>query len=91
MVGPLAANTQLPEALDFSRHPDPHLSQGVVDLVTMKGITWNGEELGASFDIGDIPAGMQEQVINPGCVRQHMSGFALCTDCFAFTSASTSI
>ena len=35
--------------------------QGVVDLVTMKGITWNGEELGASFDIGEIPDDMKEQ------------------------------
>jgi elongation factor G len=29
--------------------------RGVVDLVQMKAITWNGEDLGASFDIGDIP------------------------------------
>ena len=28
----------------------------------MKGITWNGEELGASFDVGDIPESMKEQV-----------------------------
>ena len=28
----------------------------------MKGITWNGEELGASFDIGDIPDNMKDQV-----------------------------
>ena len=27
----------------------------------MKGITWNGEELGASFDIGDIPDSMKDQ------------------------------
>ncbi len=32
-----------------------------MDLVTMKGITWNGEELGASFDIGEIPESMKEQ------------------------------
>ena len=30
--------------------------QGVIDLVRMKAIVWNGEELGASFDIVDIPA-----------------------------------
>jgi elongation factor G len=29
--------------------------QGVVDLVKMKSITWDGEELGATFDIGEIP------------------------------------
>merc|ERR1712113_1008477 len=34
---------------------------GVVDLVTMKAIIWNGEELGASFDIVDIPEDLQEK------------------------------
>ena len=28
----------------------------------MKGITWNGEELGASFDIGEIPDSLKDQV-----------------------------
>ena len=28
---------------------------GVVDLVQMKAITWDGEELGATFDVGEIP------------------------------------
>jgi elongation factor G len=32
---------------------------GVVDLVRMKGIVWSGEELGAKFDIVDIPENMQ--------------------------------
>jgi elongation factor G len=35
--------------------------QGVVDLVAMKAIVWTGEELGANYDIVDIPADMQEQ------------------------------
>lgn len=35
--------------------------EGVIDLVQMKAIIWNGEELGASFDIVDIPADYQEQ------------------------------
>jgi elongation factor G len=30
--------------------------QGVIDLVEMKAVVWNGEELGASFDVVDIPA-----------------------------------
>jgi elongation factor G len=34
---------------------------GVVDLVKMKALVWNGEELGASFDEVDIPADMAEQ------------------------------
>ena len=29
--------------------------QGVVDLVHMRAIVWNGEELGASFQYVDIP------------------------------------
>ncbi len=33
---------------------------GVVDLVRMKAIVWSGEELGAKFDIIDIPENMRE-------------------------------
>jgi elongation factor G len=32
---------------------------GVVDLIEMKAYVWNGEELGASWDVTDIPADMQ--------------------------------
>ena len=35
--------------------------QGVVDLVKMKGITWRNEDLGAKFDIGEIPEDLKEQ------------------------------
>ncbi len=35
--------------------------QGVVDLVTMKAWIWSGEELGASWDVVDIPEEMAEQ------------------------------
>ncbi|KAG1668158.1 hypothetical protein FOA52_005150 [Chlamydomonas sp. UWO 241] len=35
--------------------------QGIIDLVQMKAVVWNGEELGASFDVIDIPAEYQEQ------------------------------
>jgi elongation factor G len=35
--------------------------QGIVDLVTMKAYIWNGEELGASFEIGDIPKELEEK------------------------------
>jgi elongation factor G len=34
---------------------------GIVDLVAMKSITWAGEDLGATFDIGDIPADLAEK------------------------------
>ncbi|WMT90281.1 elongation factor G [Pelagibacterium sp. H642] len=32
---------------------------GVVDLIEMKALVWNGEQLGASWDIVDIPADLQ--------------------------------
>lgn len=34
---------------------------GVVDLLKMKALVWNGEELGARFEITDIPADLQDQ------------------------------
>lgn len=35
--------------------------QGIVDLVKMKAVIWNGEELGASFREEEIPADLQEK------------------------------
>lgn len=35
--------------------------QGVIDLVEMTGITWDGEELGATFQVGAIPEEYAEQ------------------------------
>lgn len=35
--------------------------KGIVDLVEMKAHIWNGEELGAKFDILDIPADLAEK------------------------------
>jgi len=35
--------------------------KGVVDLVKMKALIWNGEELGASFEVTDIPADLVEK------------------------------
>jgi elongation factor G len=35
--------------------------QGIIDLVTMKAWIWSGEELGASWDVTDIPADMVDQ------------------------------
>ena len=32
---------------------------GVVDLLKMKALVWSGEELGATFDVTDIPADLQ--------------------------------
>ena len=35
--------------------------KGVIDLVTMKAIVWQNEDLGAKFDIIDIPADLKEK------------------------------
>ncbi|MBL0403024.1 elongation factor G [Microvirga aerilata] len=35
--------------------------KGVIDLVKMKAIVWNGEALGASFNEDEIPAGLLDQ------------------------------
>src|SRR5690606_39048822 len=34
---------------------------GVVDLIEMKACVWNGEQLGASWDITDIPADLKDR------------------------------
>ncbi len=34
---------------------------GLIDLVTMQGIVWKDESLGAEFEAGDIPAALAEQ------------------------------
>jgi elongation factor G len=34
--------------------------RGVINLVEMKALLWSGEELGATFDVGDIPADLKE-------------------------------
>ena len=34
---------------------------GIIDLVEMKGVTWRSEDLGAQFDVADIPASYQEK------------------------------
>ena len=34
---------------------------GLVDLVTMKSVIWKAETLGAEYEIGDIPADLQDQ------------------------------
>ena len=45
---PNAVRIQLPIGLEDQL-------EGVVDLVAMRGIVWKGEDLGASFDVVDIP------------------------------------
>lgn len=37
----------------------------MIDLVKMKAIVWNGEELGAKFEELEIPADMQDKVGEP--------------------------
>ena len=38
--------------------------KGVVDLVKMKGIVWQNEDLGAKFDYVEIPAELKEKALN---------------------------
>ncbi|MDE1156658.1 MAG: elongation factor G [Acidobacteriaceae bacterium] len=35
--------------------------QGIVDLVEMKGIVWNNEEMGAKYDVVDVPADLKDK------------------------------
>jgi elongation factor G len=51
----LAANA-VPIQIPVGREAD---FKGVVDLVAMKAIIWTGEELGATFDVVEIPAELQ--------------------------------
>ncbi|MDD2772464.1 MAG: elongation factor G [Elusimicrobiales bacterium] len=37
--------------------------KGVVDLVQMKAYVWSGEELGAKFELVDIPADLKEKAV----------------------------
>ena len=38
--------------------------KGVVDLVKMKGVVWQNEDLGAKFDYVDIPDDLKKKLIN---------------------------
>ncbi|MBB4285865.1 elongation factor G [Roseospira goensis] len=49
---PLVLNMPIGSESDFA---------GVVDLVKMKAVIWQGESLGAKFDYLDIPADLQEK------------------------------
>ena len=35
--------------------------KGIVDLVKMKAVIWQNEDLGAKFDLTDIPADLKEK------------------------------
>jgi elongation factor G len=37
--------------------------EGMVDLVRMRSVTWHGEELGAKYDYGEIPAELKESAL----------------------------
>ena len=40
---------------------EPKDLKGVVDLVKMKGVVWQNEDLGAKFDYVDIPDDLKEK------------------------------
>ncbi|HUI07455.1 MAG TPA: elongation factor G [Verrucomicrobiae bacterium] len=52
----LAANA-VPIQIPIGKEAD---FKGVVDLVTMKALVWTGEELGAKFDVLDVPAELKD-------------------------------
>ncbi|MGO9608206.1 MAG: GTP-binding protein, partial [Verrucomicrobiia bacterium] len=51
----LAANA-VPIQIPIGKEAD---FKGIIDLVKMKAVTWSGEELGAQFDVVDIPADLK--------------------------------
>ncbi|MGO9245392.1 MAG: elongation factor G [Verrucomicrobiia bacterium] len=51
----LAANA-VPIQIPVGKEAD---FKGIIDLVKMKAVTWSGEELGAQFDVADIPADLK--------------------------------
>jgi len=53
-LGVVAVPLQIPIGLE-SEH------KGVVDLITMKAIIWHSEDLGAKFDITDIPEDLKDK------------------------------
>ncbi len=59
MVDPLGAN---PLVINFPIGTEAEFS-GVVDLITMKAIVWQGEDLGAKFDVVDIPDDLQSRAV----------------------------
>ncbi|OEG70992.1 elongation factor G [Candidatus Endomicrobiellum trichonymphae] len=53
-LGAVPLPVQIPISAESSFH-------GIVDLVTMKAHIWSGEELGAKFDIIDVPKELEEE------------------------------
>src|SRR5882724_4338600 len=51
----LAANA-VPIQLPIGKEAD---FKGVIDLVKMKAVVWAGEELGAQFEVGEVPADLK--------------------------------
>ena len=49
---------------------------GVVDLVRMKAVVWNGEELGASFEDQEIPEDLVELANE---YRYHPASLPMCS------------
>lgn len=49
---------------------------GVVDLVRMKAVVWNGEELGASFEDQEIPEDLVELANE---YRYHSASLPMCS------------
>lgn len=55
---------------------------GVVDLVRMKAVVWNGEELGASFEDQEIPEDLVELANE---YRYQLASLSMCSPSPYFT------
>ena len=55
MMGERFNSTPLPIQIPYTKN---ETFQGVIDLIGQKRITWDEDNLGLSYDISDIPAGM---------------------------------
>ncbi|MEM8839825.1 MAG: elongation factor G [Pseudomonadota bacterium] len=58
MIGDRLGATALPVQIPVGAETE---LQGVVDLIEMKALIWQGEDLGASWDVVDIPADLADR------------------------------
>ena len=48
---------------------------GVIDLIEMKALVWRGEELGAKWDVTEIPADLKDKALNNPVVKEALDLF----------------
>ena len=50
--------------LSFANSRSEANLKGIVDLVKMKAVIWQNEDLGAKFELVDIPSDLKEKATN---------------------------